>query len=114
MDNLEMVKFIYKALDAKKAEEIKILQIDKISSVADYFVIAGATSTTHLNALSDELEMKLKEQGVEPLHRDGMRSGSWAVLDYISIMVHIFNKESRQYYSLEKMWSEGTEIFVEE
>ena len=110
MENMELVKFIYNTLDAKKAEDIKILQIDKISSVADYFVIAGATSSTHLNSLADELEFKLKEAGVEPFHRDGLRSGNWVVLDYIGVMVHIFNKESRQYYGLEKMWAEGKEI----
>ena len=98
-----------RALDAKKAEEIEIIDIAAQTCLGDYLVIASGTSTTQVKALADEVEEKLSEQGVEPHHIEG-RSTSWILLDYTSVMVHVFHTEARNFYALERMWADGTRL----
>lgn len=104
------LKTIVKALDDKKAVEIRVLKIDGISSLADYFVICNGTSSTHVKALADECEYAAGAAGFPLRHREGMDSGSWILLDYGDVIVHIYNKETRNYYNLEKVWKDGAEI----
>ena len=110
LTNLEKVKLAVKTLDSKKAVDIRVLKIGDISILADYFIIAGATSTTQVKALSDEVEFQLKQAGVEPLHTEGYRSANWVILDYGDVVIHTFHNETRAFYSLEKLWSDGQEL----
>ncbi len=88
----------------KKAVDIKILNIKGKSVIADYFVIATGTSTTHVNALADEVEFQMKQRGLRFNSREGKASNTWILLDYGNIIVHIFSPESRKYYNIEKLW----------
>ena len=106
----EMALIAAKALDAKKGKDIKVLEIDQITTLADFFVICTGASNTQINALCDEVEKKLSAVGEEPLHREGYRGGTWVLLDYGCIAVHVFNAEARAFYSLEHLWADGTEI----
>ena len=106
----EIALLAAKALDAKKGKDIKVLEIDKITTLADYFVICTAKSNKQVKALAEMLEEKLEEQGEKPNHEDGLRDGKWAVLDYGSVIVHIFNDETRMFYCLEKLWTDGKNV----
>jgi len=106
----EMALLAAKALDAKKGKDIKVLEIDKITTLADYFVICTGASNTQINALCDEVEKELTAAGEEPLHREGYRGGTWVLLDYGCVAVHVFNGEARQFYSLEHLWADGKEV----
>ena len=99
-----------KALDSKKGRDIKVLQIDKITTLADYFVICSGGSNTQINALCDEVEKQLDALGEKPLHREGYRGGTWVLLDYGCVAVHVFNAEAREFYSLERLWQDGVEL----
>ena len=106
----EMAEIAVKALDSKKGKEIRLIRIDKITTLAEYFVICTGTSNTQINALCDAVEKELTEKGEEPLHREGYRGGTWVLLDYGCVVVHIFNDEARKFYSLEHLWADGEEI----
>ena len=99
-----------KALDAKKGKEIKVIKIEQITTLAEYFVICTGTSNTQINALCDNVEKELSAIGEEPIHREGYRGGTWVALDYACVVVHVFNDEARKFYSLEHMWADGEEI----
>ena len=106
----EMAEIAVKALDGKKGKEIKLIRIDKITTLAEYFVICTGTSNTQINALCDAVEKELTEKGEEPLHREGYRGGTWVLLDYGCVVVHVFNDEARKFYSLEHLWADGEEV----
>ena len=108
----QTLKTIVKALDDKKAVDICVLKIDKITSLADHFVICNGTSTTHVKTLADECEAATDKIGYPLLNREGLDSGSWVLLDYGDIIVHVYNKDTRNYYSLEKLWKDGTELDI--
>jgi len=110
MEPREIAIIAAKALDAKKGKDIKVLQIDALTTLADYFVICAGGSNTQINALCDEVEKKLTEAGEEPLHREGYRGGTWVLLDYGCVAVHVFNAEAREFYSLERLWQDGVEV----
>lgn len=110
LNSKDMALIAAKALDAKKGKDIKVLEIEAITTLADYFVICTGSSNTQINALCDEVEKQLSEAGEEPLHREGHRGGTWVLLDYGCIAVHVFNAEAREFYSLEHLWSDGKEV----
>mgnify|MGYP005982139171 FL=1 len=103
----EMALAAAKALDSKKGRDIKVLEIDKITTLADYFVICSGGSNTQINALCDEVEKELDQLGEQPIHREGYRGGTWVLLDYGCVAVHVFNEEARAFYGLERLWSDG-------
>ena len=109
---IEISELIVNALDSKNAKEIKLLKTGAITILADFFVICTATSTTHLRTLSDEVEKVLKENGETPRRREGHSSGGWVLIDFACVVVHIFLHESREFYSLERLWSDAEEIDV--
>ena len=109
MDSENILKIAANALNSKKARGLKAIKIDDLTTLADYFLLATATSSTHVRALADEVEDKLKESGVEPHHIEG-RSTGWLVLDYNSVIVHVFTANEREFYNLDSMWSDGTQI----
>lgn len=84
-----------------------------ISAIADYFVIATGTSSTHVKALADEVEAQLDEAGISVSHVEGYRSNSWILLDYVDVVVHVFSDEAREYYDLERLWQDGEIIDIE-
>ena len=98
---------VTKALDEKKGMDIKLLKIDKVSSLADYFLICTGTSNTHVKTLCDYAEYTLEQLGEPMLGREGHRGNSWELLDYGTIVVHVFTEEARQFYSLERLWADA-------
>ena len=107
----ELAIMAAKALNDKKAKDIQVLEITDLTTLADYFVIATGSSNTQINALVDNVEKELTEQaGEEPLHREGYRGGTWVLLDYGCIAVHVFNAENRQFYGLEHLWRDGKQV----
>lgn len=109
----EMLRTIIKTLDNKKAESIKAIKIIDLTILADYFVIANGTSTTHTKTLAEEVEYQLSQNGVEPNRTEGYNGSSWVILDYGDIVVHVFYKETRDYYQLERLWADGEKIDIE-
>lgn len=99
-----------KILDARLAHDLSVLEIIDVAAFADYFVIASGNSSTQVKALSDEVEFKLKQEGIEPLHIEGHTTRSWIVLDYGSVIIHIFDPEAREYYDLERLWKDAVKI----
>ena len=108
--SLDIVKKIVKALDDKKGNDIQVIKIEELTIVADYFVICTANSNTHVRALADEVEYKLGLDGIDPTRVEGRGDGSWVLLDFDSVLVHVFGRESREFYKLEKLWAEGTPV----
>ena len=98
-------------LDEKMGTDIVCLDITQMTIIADYFVIATGSSNTQINALVDNVEKVLLEEAEEdPLHREGYRGGTWVLLDYGCIAVHVFNAEAREFYGLERLWRDGTPV----
>ena len=107
----ELAIIAAKALDEKKGKEIAAIEVTEQTTLADFFVIATGSSNTQINALSGAVEKALKEQaGEEPLRREGYRDGTWVLLDYGCICVHVFSEEAREFYSLERLWSDGKPV----
>ena len=103
---------VTKALDEKKGIDIKLLKIDKVSSLADYFLICTGTSNTHVRTLCDYAEYTLELLGEPMLGREGHRGNTWELLDFGSIVVHVFTEEAREFYSLERLWADAEEINI--
>ena len=103
---------VTKALDEKKGQNIKLLKIDKVSSLADYFLICTGTSNTHVRTLCDYAEYTLEQLGEPMLGREGHRGNTWELLDFGSIVVHVFTEEAREFYSLERLWADAEEINI--
>jgi ribosome-associated protein len=99
-----------KALDDKKAQNIRLLKTSALTVIADYFVICTATSTPHIKTLADTVEKTLSEMGEPVLHREGYRDGGWVLLDFGCVIVHVFLKETREFYNLERLWNDAEEI----
>ncbi|MDR0917117.1 MAG: ribosome silencing factor [Oscillospiraceae bacterium] len=107
-----LLKLAVRALDDKKGSDITVLRTRELTVLADYFVIVTANSTTQIKTLSDELEKVLKANDELPLHTEGYRSGGWVLCDYGVVVVHIFLKELRDFYNLERLWSDAPEIDI--
>ena len=107
---LEVAKAIESFLDNKKGRDIKVLHVEDVSNIADYFVVCTATSNTHVKALSGEVEYQLERRGITPYHIEGRDNNSWVVLDYCNVIVHIFNREARDFYNLEKLYENTTAV----
>ncbi|MBQ8579072.1 MAG: ribosome silencing factor [Oscillospiraceae bacterium] len=101
---------VTKALDAKKGLDIKLLKIDRVSSLADYFLICTGTSNTHVKTLCDYAEYTLEQLGEKLLGREGHRGNSWELLDYGTIVVHVFTDEARKFYDLERLWADAESV----
>lgn len=109
--NEETVKYICQALLEKKGHGIEVLHIEQLTSLTEYFVICNATSTTQVKALADNVEWRMKtDHGVMPHHTEGFESAQWILLDYNSVIVHIFMPEAREFYKLENMWKDGRRV----
>lgn len=113
-ESRRMVKLAYKALEDKKAEDIKVIEIGTISVLADYFVIANGNSSSQVEAMVDAVQEELGKEGFLPKRVEGVRSSGWILLDYGDIVIHIFSKEDRLFYDLERIWRDGRDVSREE
>ncbi|MEG0257755.1 MAG: ribosome silencing factor [Christensenella sp.] len=105
MEISERAKKIAEILDNKKAQDIVIMRVADMTIISDYFVVASAPNVSHVQMLADEVQFKLRdEDGVSPLRSEGERAGRWIVIDYGDVLVHIFHKEEREFYQLERLW----------
>lgn len=102
----ELAEIASGILDAKKGHEIAVICVQGRSDITDYLVLCSANSSTHVSALSGELEFRLGQRGVTPLHTDGGNARNWQVMDYGTVMVHIFDREAREFYNLDKLYRE--------
>ena len=105
--SLEMAKLVIDALEDKKAEDIKVIDISQVSIMADYFIIAGGTNRSQIQALSDNVEEKLGRAGYPVKQTEGYDTANWILLDFQDVIVHIFDKENRLLYDLERIWRDG-------
>lgn len=103
----QAAKIAVEAMDRKMGQDIKLMEITDVSTLADYFVICTATSNTHVKALCDSVEEAMDNAGEEQLNREGHRSGTWVLMDYGSVVVHVFTEETRAFYDLERLWQDG-------
>ncbi|MGN0243884.1 MAG: ribosome silencing factor [Lachnospiraceae bacterium] len=106
-ESFNMVKIAYEALDEKKAEDITVLDIAGITVLGDYFIIASGNSDRQVQALVDGVEEALGKAGYSPKQVEGYQTGNWVLMDYGDIIVHIFDKENRLFYNLERIWRDG-------
>ena len=107
MESKEMVKIAINALEEKKAENIRVIDISKVSVLADYFIIAEGKNRNQIQALTDSVEKDLGKAGAVPKQIEGYESANWILMDYADIIVHIFDNENRLFYDLERIWRDG-------
>ena len=111
MEPIEILNTAVKVLDQKKAVDIKAIKVEDITILADYFVMATGMSSTQVKALAEEIEFKLSQQGVEPLHIEGRTSG-WILLDYGTVLIHVFYKTDREFYGLDHLWQDAEQVDI--
>lgn len=109
----QMVKLAYQALEDKKGEDIRVIDISEVSVLADYFLIANGSNANQVNALVDSVEEELSKAGFEVKQREGYGLGNWVLLDFGDIIVHVFDKENRLFYDLERIWGDGKVVEIE-
>ena len=109
---LDLAKFCVQALDKKNASDIRVFHVEEQTIIADYYVICCGRSTTHVKALSDEVEYQLSENGVLLTRVDGRDTGTWVLMDYGSVLVHVFTRDQRDFYKIEKLYNEENEIDI--
>lgn len=110
----KMVKIAVEAMRDKKAEDIKVIDISNISVIADYFIITDGKNQKHIQAITDNIQEKLFEQGYENPRMEGYNTANWILLDYNDIIIHIFNTEDRLFYDLERIWRDGIDVNLDE
>ncbi len=111
IDSKQLAEHIASLLDKKKARDVKILRVTEKTVIADYFVIAGGTSSTQVKALADEVEYQIGvNDGIKPANVEGRGTGGWILLDYENVLVHVFDPKMREFYNLEKLWAECEEV----
>jgi ribosome-associated protein len=107
-------EMIVAAAEDKKATDVVVLNVDGVSSVADFYVVCSAKSTIQVQAIADNIEDELKKQGIDLLHKEGHRQGRWILLDFGTGIAHIFVEEEREYYNLERLWGKARAMDTEE
>ena len=110
MTSYEMAIALAKALDGKKGQDIKVLKTEELTTLADYFVLCTATSSTQVKAMSDACEEAMEKNGEQVHHIEGHRGGTWLLMDFSSVVVHVFTDEARKFYDLERLWGDAQEI----
>lgn len=111
---IEMAKIACKAIDDKQGEEIKVIDISGISTLADYFIIAHGKNKPHIQSIVEQVEFELEKEGYAASHTEGKQTARWVLLDYANIIVHVFDKEDRFFYDLERIWADGKEVNINE
>lgn len=110
----EMAKLAILALEDKKAEDIRVIDISQVSVLADYFIIADGNNRNQVQAMIDNVEETLGKAGYTPKQIEGYQNANWVLMDYSDIIVHVFDKENRLFYDLERIWRDGKTISVDE
>ena len=113
MDSKEKMLIAYRALDEKKGEDIKVIDISGVSVMADYFVIATASSPNQVQAMTDNVEEKMHKAGIAMKQMEGNKSSSWILMDFGDVIIHVFDKENRLFYDLERIWKDGKIVDME-
>ncbi|GAB4131741.1 MAG: ribosome silencing factor [Ignavibacteriales bacterium] len=114
MDSKIFAEKIAEIILTKKGFNIKLFNVQKVSSVADYFVICSADSDIQVKAIADEIEDKLGENGIKCFHKEGFESLNWVILDYFDVVIHIFRKSVREYYNLDKLWGDAEITIIDD
>ncbi len=114
LDSKEMAKVAYDALDEKLGKDIRIIKIDEVSVIADYLIIANGQNSLQIGALTDNVEMRMAQNGVESKRIEGNKKSTWILMDYGDVIVHVFSPEDRQFYDLERIWRDGKTVEREE
>ncbi len=112
LNSKQLVRKVVGALEDKKAQDIEVLNIQKVSLLSDYFVICTGRANTQIKSLADNVEDVLAKAGYAPRHKEGYSSASWILLDYGEVVVHIFHHESRSFYNLERLWSDSIPVDI--
>lgn len=112
MTSYEMAMELAKALDSKKGGDIKVLKTEELTTLADYFVICTATSNTQIKAMSDACEEAMEKNGERAHHIEGHRGGTWLLMDFSAVVVHVFTDEARKFYDLERLWGDAQEMDI--
>ena len=110
----EQVKVAFQALEEKKAEDIRVIDIRGISTIADYFIVASGSNQSQLQAMEDSVGQKMREIGMAKPKVEGNRNSTWILMDYGDFIVHIFSEEDRLFYDLERIWTDGREVEIED
>ena len=110
MTSYEMAIALAKALDGKKGQDIKVLKTEELTTLADYFVLCTATSSTQVKAMSDACEEAMEKNGEQVHHIEGHRGGTWLLMDFSSVVVHVFTDEARKFYDLERLWGDAQAV----
>lgn len=110
MNIKELALEIASYIDDKKGRDIQILDVRHLSSIADYFVIATGTSNTHVNAIAEGVIDGLREKDIHLSHKEGRRGGNWILLDYLDVVVHVFTTAERDFYDIERIWSDAEKL----
>ena len=110
----EMTRIAVAAMEEKKAQDMKIIDIEHISTLADYFVIASGTNRNQVQAMADNVEEMLGKAGFEPKQIEGYQNANWILMDYGDVVLHLFDEENRLFYDLERIWRDGKLIGKEE
>ncbi|MDR0904751.1 MAG: ribosome silencing factor [Oscillospiraceae bacterium] len=114
MTPAEMAEIAVRALDSKKAQDIKVLKTRDLTVLADYFIICTATSTTQIKTLADEAEKALRDRGEDIPRTEGYRSGGWVLVDFGAVVIHLFLKDLREFYNLERLWGDAETVDIKE
>lgn len=114
MESKEMAKIVVTALEEKKANDIKVINISELSVIADYFIIAGGANRNQIQALADHVEEVLKERECYPKQIEGYQTANWILMDYSDVIIHVFSEEDRLFYDLERIWRDGKMMEIDE
>ena len=114
MESIDICKAIVRSLDNHKAMDIRVIKVDELTSITDYFVIAEGNSSTHVKSLTDYVEVDMEKLELKPYRTEGYRGTTWILQDYGSVVVHVFQREAREYYNLEHLWKDGKEVSLTE
>lgn len=112
MEPQQLMQQIVRVLDEHKAANIQVIGVSSITSIADYFVIAEGNSSTQVKALTDYVDAALEQEGMSPYRKEGYHGLTWVLMDYGSVIVHVFQRDTRQYYDLERLWKDGEQVDI--
>ena len=113
MDAREKAKIAVMAMEDKKAEDIRVIEISGVSSIGDYFIICNGSNVSQVQAITDAIDERLGCQDVTAAHVEGYRNAGWILMDYSDVIIHVFDKDNRLFYNLERIWKDGKEIDAE-
>ena len=114
MDSKQLAYKITELIFNKKGYDVKILDLQKVATFADFFIICSADSDTQVRAIADEVDKSLRDEGIKSWHKEGLKALNWVLLDYVDVVVHVFKKDAREFYNLEKLWGDAPVIDVED